>query len=94
VAHRLTTAARADRIVVLSDGRIVEDGSHQQLLADGGGYARLWRSYIDGASANGSTSNRPALNGSVPNGSVHPSAIDGLVDVPGTVPAGGAVVAD
>jgi ATP-binding cassette subfamily B protein len=48
VAHRLTTAARADRIVVLAEGRIVEDGSHQQLLAAGGSYAGLWRSYLAG----------------------------------------------
>ena len=48
VAHRLTTAARADRIVVLADGRIVEDGSHRQLLAAGGSYAELWHSYLAG----------------------------------------------
>jgi ATP-binding cassette, subfamily B, bacterial len=49
VAHRLTTAARADRIVVLDQGRIVEDGSHQRLLSQNGSYARLWRSYLDGS---------------------------------------------
>ncbi|MEJ3657683.1 ABC transporter ATP-binding protein [Actinomycetes bacterium KLBMP 9759] len=43
VAHRLATAARADRIVVLDAGRVVEEGSHAELLALGGFYARLWQ---------------------------------------------------
>ena len=42
IAHRLSTIARMDRIVVLDAGRIVEDGSHDTLLANGGLYARLW----------------------------------------------------
>lgn len=46
VAHRLTTAARADRILVMADGMIVEDGSHDGLVAADGVYARLWRSFM------------------------------------------------
>ncbi len=49
VAHRLSTAARADRILVMAEGRIVEDGSHEQLVAAGGMYTQLWRSYLAGA---------------------------------------------
>ncbi|MDE0346439.1 MAG: ABC transporter ATP-binding protein/permease, partial [Boseongicola sp.] len=42
IAHRLSTIAHADRIVVLEDGRIVEDGDHDALLARNGRYASLW----------------------------------------------------
>jgi len=47
VAHRLTTAARADRIIVLDHGRIVETGTHRSLLAAAGTYAALWEAYAD-----------------------------------------------
>ncbi|GAA4966487.1 ABC transporter ATP-binding protein [Pseudonocardia tropica] len=43
VAHRLQTARRADRIVVLSGGRIAEEGTHDELVRAGGRYAALWR---------------------------------------------------
>ncbi|MFG2332115.1 ABC transporter ATP-binding protein [Streptomyces sp. NPDC048604] len=46
VAHRLTTAARADRVVVMAGGRVAEDGTHDELLAQGGRYAALWRTFI------------------------------------------------
>ncbi|HEX8767104.1 MAG TPA: ATP-binding cassette domain-containing protein, partial [Jatrophihabitans sp.] len=85
VAHRLTTAARADRIVVLAEGRVVEDGSHQRLLAAGGDYARLWRSYLAGSVVDGS-----GPDGSGPDGSV----VDGVADVARPVPVQGAVIAE
>jgi ATP-binding cassette, subfamily B, bacterial len=43
IAHRLSTARMADRIVVLERGRVVEQGSHDELLALGGDYSRLWQ---------------------------------------------------
>ena len=46
IAHRLSTIKQADRIVVLRTGRIIEEGSHQQLLDAGGHYAELYNTYF------------------------------------------------
>ena len=48
VAHRLSTISHLDRILVFDAGRIVEDGSHAELLANRGAYWRLWSKQADG----------------------------------------------
>ena len=51
IAHRLSTIARMDRLIVMDAGRIVETGSHAELLEKGGVYARLWRHQSGGFNA-------------------------------------------
>ncbi|MMZ63428.1 putative ABC transporter ATP-binding protein [compost metagenome] len=46
IAHRLNTIRQADRILVLKDGRLLEQGSHEQLLAQGGFYSELYYSQL------------------------------------------------
>jgi ATP-binding cassette subfamily B protein len=48
IAHRLSTLRAMDRIVVLEDGRVVEDGRHEELVERGGVYASLWNSQVSG----------------------------------------------
>ncbi|MBI4883051.1 MAG: ABC transporter ATP-binding protein, partial [Actinobacteria bacterium] len=46
IAHRLSTAARADRVLVLHHGRVVDDGPHSELLQRGGVYARMYEAWV------------------------------------------------
>lgn len=48
IAHRLTTAARADRILVLRRGEVIEQGSHRELMAQDGAYAGMYRAFSSG----------------------------------------------
>jgi ABC-type multidrug transport system fused ATPase/permease subunit len=53
IAHRLHTAHDADRIAVVDGGAITELGTHRELLARGGTYARLWRAWSPASDAGG-----------------------------------------
>jgi ABC-type multidrug transport system fused ATPase/permease subunit len=55
IAHRLFSAHDADRVAVVEDGRITELGSHDELVAAGGAYASLWRSWHAGSHAEAAT---------------------------------------
>lgn len=52
VAHRLSTIAQMDRLIVLDHGVIAETGTHAELIAKGGIYAGLWQRQTDGFIAN------------------------------------------
>lgn len=78
VAHRLHTITAADRIVVLRDGRIVEQGRHEALLVADGEYARLWAAQ---------TGPDPALVGAAPASASSASASSVTTTVSATTPA-------
>lgn len=60
IAHRLSTIADADKIFVVNGGRIVEEGTHGELLAKGKLYAKMWESHI---SARSISNDVPPLDG-------------------------------
>ena len=60
IAHRLSTIRDADLILVMEDGDIVEQGNHDQLLEQGGAYARLYRSQFEGAATHLDAEDAPA----------------------------------
>jgi ATP-binding cassette subfamily B multidrug efflux pump len=59
IAHRLSTIAALDRLIVLEEGRIVEEGTHAELLQAGGLYARLWRRQSGGFLGAGESEGAP-----------------------------------
>ena len=46
ISHRLTTVANADQIIVLGEGQILEQGTHAELISNGGEYAEMYRRYL------------------------------------------------
>lgn len=63
IAHRLSTVERAHNIIVLDKGRVVQQGSHKELMEEGGLYAKLVQRQILGLEGGGTDSVQPAARG-------------------------------
>jgi ATP-binding cassette subfamily B protein len=72
IAHRLSTIVNADRILVVDDGRIVQEGSHAELLAAGGLYADLYRTQLEG------TDSEPSPGAAIPRPATATEAATGV----------------
>jgi len=81
IAHRLSTVMNMDRLIVLDRGSIVADGSHAELLGQGGLYAELWRKQSGDF-------NPVARPGSIPEQTVELSALDELATPASDAPGG------
>jgi ABC-type transport system involved in cytochrome bd biosynthesis fused ATPase/permease subunit len=66
IAHRLSTAEAADIVLVFADGRLVERGHHTELVAAGGTYASLYRSWLGNTRAGGEMPGQPAAGPTAP----------------------------
>ena len=65
IAHRLSTIKNADRVLVLQDGEIVEQGTHEELLAQAGVYLDLYQRQFDQPAANGPVTMAPIKMGPI-----------------------------
>jgi ABC-type transport system involved in cytochrome bd biosynthesis fused ATPase/permease subunit len=74
IAHRLSTIRNADKIVVLDDGLVAEQGTHDELLAQGGVYARLVAAQLNGTVTTNGSTNGPTNGAGT--GSTNGSALD------------------
>lgn len=63
IAHRLSTVEKAHNIIVLDKGRVVQQGSHKELMEEGGLYSKLVQRQILGPEGSGADSRQPAARG-------------------------------